>query len=312
MRELNNPSKWGKLLTALVTPFKDDNTLNVKELERIAQYVVEEQQNDGIVLSGSTGESPTLSEEEKLLALEVVLKTVGDQAIVLFGAGSYDTAASAKLAQKAEKKGAHGIMLVNPCYNRPGQRGLIAHFSTICKATSLPVMLYNIPGRTAINLEIPTLLTLIETCPNLVALKEASGNINQISECCRQVPEHFKVYSGDDSLALPTLSVGGYGLVSVVAHVAGKQIKQMLEFFPENPRLAKDLHHQLFPVFSGLFMAPNPVPVKYALSLKGFDCERVRLPLVSLLESEKKEVRHALECIEKTELSCLNPVTPNS
>lgn len=295
--EFIHPPYWGKLMVALVTPFKEDNTLNVKELERIAQYVIEEQKNDGIILSGSTGESPTLSDDEKLLALEVVLKTVGNQATVLFGSGSYDTAASIKLMQEAEKKGAHGIMLVNPCYNRPGQRGLIAHFSTISKATSLPVMLYNIPGRTAINLEISTLLTLIETCPNIAALKESSGNISQISDCCRQVPKSFKVYCGDDPLALPTLSVGGYGLVSVASHVTGRLIKQMIEVFPENPELAKKLHHQLSPAFSALFIGPNPVPVKYALSLKGFDCERVRLPLVHLEESEKKAVRHALESI---------------
>lgn len=287
------PKDWGRLLTAMLTPFRGDGEVDYEEVARIADYLVSDQKNDGLVVNGTTGESPTLTEHEKLRILEVVLKTVGDRAAVIFGAGTYNTAESIQLAREAERRGAHGIMLVNPYYNRPGQAGLYAHFSTVAQATSLPVMLYNIQPRSSINLETPTLLALAEI-PNIVAVKEASGSMSQISEVCASVPGGFRVYCGDDAITLPVMAVGGHGVVSVVAHVVGAEIKQMLDAFPGDFENALRIHKKLVPIFKALFKAPSPVPVKYALSLRGFKCESVRLPLVPLTEVEKAELQSVL------------------
>jgi len=273
----------------MLTPFNPDGSVNEAEAARIAAHLVDDQKNDGLVVAGTTGESPTLTEEEKLRLLEITLDTVGDRAAVVFGAGSYNTAESIHMTRLAEKKGAHGIMLVNPYYNRPGQDGLYAHFSTIAKETSLPVMLYNIQGRSAINLETSTLLKLAEI-PNVVAVKEASGMVGQISDVIRLAPKGFRVYSGDDGLTLPILALGGHGLISVAAHVVGPEYKEMIECFESNPARARELHHQVTPLVQQLFANPSPVPVKVALASKGFDCEAVRLPLVQLSAEAKAKV----------------------
>ncbi len=287
------PKDWGTLLTAMLTPFSNDGAVNFSEARRLASYLVDVQKNDGLVINGTTGESPTLSEDEKLRLLEEILDEVGDRAAVVFGSGTYNTSESIQLTHEGEKRGAHGIMLVNPYYNRPGQAGLYAHFSTIAKETSLPVMLYNIMPRSAINLETSTLLKLAEI-KNIVAVKEASGSIPQITDVCMQVPEGFRVYSGDDALTLPILSLGGHGIVSVAGHIVGDQIKDMLNAFPSDPVEARRIHLRLTPIYKAIFSAPSPVPVKYATSLRGFDCESVRLPLVTLSDTEKAVVRTAI------------------
>jgi 4-hydroxy-tetrahydrodipicolinate synthase len=282
------------VLTAMVTPFTEDGAVNFDEAARIAAHLVNDQANEGIVVNGTTGESPTLTEDEKLRLLEVTLATVGDRAAVLFGAGTYNTAESIHMAREAEKRGAHGIMLVNPYYNRPGQEGLDAHFRAVAKETSLPVLLYNIQPRSAINLETATLLRLISEVENIVGVKEASGMMPQIQDVCAQAPEGFRVYCGDDALTLPVLSVGGYGIVSVAAHVVGKEIRELVEAYPSDAQMAKQIHHRLLPVYKALFSAPNPVPVKYALSKRGFDCEDVRLPLVKLTAQQKAVIDSVL------------------
>jgi 4-hydroxy-tetrahydrodipicolinate synthase len=287
------PRDWGTLLTAMLTPFNSDGSVNYDEAARLAVFLVDQQNNDGLVIAGTTGESPTLSEDEKLKLLEVALEAVGDRAAIVFGAGSYNTAESIHMTREAEKRGAHGIMLVNPYYNRPGQQGLYAHFSTIARETGLPVLLYNIFPRSAINLETTTLLRLAEI-PNIVAVKEASGSLPQISEVAASAPDGFRVYSGDDGLTLPILSVGGHGLVSVAAHVVGAELKEMIQVFGKNPARALELHQKLAPVVKSLFTAPSPVPVKYATSLEGFKCKDVRLPLVPLTEAEEAGVLQAL------------------
>ena len=288
------PRDWGSLLTAMLTPFNTDGSVNYCEAARLAEYLVDVQRNDGLVVNGTTGESPTLTEHEKLKLLEVVLETVGNRAAVLFGAGTYNTAESIQMTRSGEKLGAHGIMLVNPYYNRPGQQGLYAHFSAVAKETGLPVLLYNIMPRSAINLETSTLMRLAEI-PNIVGVKEASGSMGQITDVCALAPEGFRVYSGDDGITLPILSVGGHGVVSVAGHVVGDQIKEMIEAFPTDPAKARSIHLRLIPIYKALFSAPSPVPVKYATSLRGFDCESVRLPLVGLTDAEKKVVADALK-----------------
>ncbi len=292
------PRDWGTLLTAMLTPFHSDGSVNYDEAARLATFLVDQQKNDGLVISGTTGESPTLTEEEKLKLLEVTLEAVGDRAAILFGAGSYNTAESIHMTREAEKRGAHGIMLVNPYYNRPGQAGLYAHFSTIAAETGLPVLLYNIFPRSAINLETPTLLRLAEI-PNIVGVKEASGNIPQISEVASLAPEGFRVYSGDDAITLPVLSVGGHGLVSVAAHVVGADLKELISSYASDPAKSLAIHRKLAPVIKALFSAPSPVPVKYATSLEGFDCKSVRLPLVPLNEVEEATVLDALAKVGK-------------
>jgi 4-hydroxy-tetrahydrodipicolinate synthase len=291
MGSFQGPRDWGRLLTAMITPFGPDGEVDLAEVERIADYLVTEQANDGLVVSGTTGESPTLSERDKLEILRTVLGAVGDRAAVVFGAGTYNTSESVHLAREAERLGAHGIMLVNPYYSRPGQAGLFAHFREIAGAVGLPVMLYNIQPRSSINLETETLLRLAEI-ENVVAVKEASGNMAQIADVCARVPDGFRVYSGDDGITLPILSVGGYGLVSVAAHVIGSELARMMTWFRDG-RVgeASRLAGRLLPTIQAIFSAPSPVPVKYAMSLRGFDCERVRLPLVPLDEGEKARIQ---------------------
>jgi len=299
MGAFNGPRDWGKLLTAMLTPFGSDGGVNYAEAARIAKFLVEEQKNDGLVINGTTGESPTLEESEKLHLLETVLEAVGSKAAVVFGAGTYNTKESIHMAKEAERIGAHGIMLVNPYYNKPGQPGLFAHFAAVADEVTLPVMLYNIQPRSSINLETPTLLKLAQK-ENIVAVKEASGSIPQISEVCGSVPPGFRVYSGDDAITLPILSVGGFGLVSVAAHVVGAEIKQMIECFETDPAHARRIHHKLTPMFKALFAYPSPVPVKYALSLMGFDCKTVRLPLVEMSEADAAPVEKLMREFGKT------------
>ncbi|MBS1702118.1 MAG: 4-hydroxy-tetrahydrodipicolinate synthase [Armatimonadetes bacterium] len=291
------PRDWGTLLTAMITPYNSDGAVNFKEARRIAAFLVDEQKNDGIVVNGTTGESPTTTEAEKLKLIEELLDEVGDRAAIVAGCGTYNTAESVHMTKEATARGVHGIMIVNPYYNKPGQRGLYAHYKACAEATELPVLLYNIIPRSSINLDTPTLLELAKI-PNIVAVKEASGNIAQISDVCGSAPSGFRVYSGDDGLTVPILSVGGYGIVSVAGHVIGKQIKEMVSTFASNPAKAAAIHHQLMPVVKACFCAPNPGPVKYMLTKMGFDCESMRLPLVELDDSEKKTCDAALAIIK--------------
>ena len=290
------PRDWGTLLTAMITPFNSDGAVNFKEARRIAAYLVDEQKNDGLVINGTTGESPTTTEEEKLRLIEEVLAEVGDRAAIVAGCGTYNTAESVHMTREATIRGVHGIMIVNPYYNKPGQRGLFAHFKACAEATELPILLYNIIPRSSINLDTPTLLELAKI-PNIVGVKEASGNVAQISDVCGAVPSGFRIYSGDDGLTLPILSVGGHGIVSVAGHVIGKHIKTMVDSFASDPAKAREIHHQLMPVVKACFTAPNPGPVKYMMTKMGFDCLSMRLPLVELDAAEMKVCDAALELV---------------
>ncbi len=283
------PKDWGRLLTAMITPFNKSGEVDLDSTAKVASYLVDVQKNDGLVVSGTTGESPTLTEAEKLAVLKVVIETVGDRAAVLMGTGSYNTAESIELTRKATNAGAHGIMLVNPYYNRPSQAGLETHFKCISAETDLPVMLYNIEPRSAVNLATSTLLKLAEV-KNIVAVKEASGNLNQVCDVCAAVPDGFRVYSGDDALTLPMMSVGAHGLVSVSSHIVGDRFKAAIEaFLNGDVAVAAGIQKELTPIVRAIFSAPSPGPVKYALSKRGFDVNRVRLPILTLNETEMKE-----------------------
>jgi 4-hydroxy-tetrahydrodipicolinate synthase len=284
---------WGPVVTAMVTPFNENLEVNYDAAQALAELLVQTG-SSGLVVSGTTGESPTLTHEEKVTLFRKVKEAVGNRAAVLAGTSTYDTAESVHLSQEAERAGVDGLLLVAPYYNRPSQEGLYQHFKTIAHAVDLPVMVYNIPGRTGVNVEPATLLRLAEIT-NIVAVKEASGNLNQMSEICAGAPDGFLVYSGDDSLTLPLLAVGGVGVVSVASHVVGRDIRRMCEaFLAGQVQEAIKLHHRMLPLFKALFCTTNPVPVKAALNMLGANVGSVRLPLVEANEKEKETVRKAL------------------
>lgn len=285
---------FGRVLTAMVTPFDKDGGLNLPQAKKLARYLVENG-SDGLVVAGTTGESPTLTKEEKIALFEAVVEEVGGKATVIAGTGSYSTADSIALTRAAEKAGADGVMLVAPYYNKPSQEGLYRHFRAVAESTSLPVMLYNIPGRTAVNVLPATVARLAKDVPNIKAIKEASGNLDQVSELRRLLPDDFAIYSGDDALTLPILAVGGKGVVSVVAHIAGKRLQEMINAYASgNVTLAAKIHKELFPLIKGMFITTNPVPVKAALNLLGLNVGAPRLPLVEATAEEKERLSQLL------------------
>jgi 4-hydroxy-tetrahydrodipicolinate synthase len=281
---------FGRVITAMVTPFDEELQVDWSQAKRLIDYLIEEQQSDSLVICGTTGESPTLTEEEKLGLFKLAVEQAQGRCKIIAGTGSYDTAHTIHLTQSAEKIGVDGVLLVAPYYNRPSQDGIYEHFKAAAQATKLPVMLYNIPSRTGITVSASTTLKLAEL-PNVVATKEAHSDFDLISELTGKAPDGFKVYSGDDILTLPMLSVGAYGIVSVASHVIGKEMQQMVRSFVGGEvQKAVEWHARLRPIFNGLFncphRVPNPVPVKYALGLHGVPVGGVRLPLVPANEEE--------------------------
>lgn len=285
--------RFGRLLTAMVTPFSSDGKVDYKVAAMLAQRLVEHG-SDGLVVAGTTGESPTLSSQEKLKLFETVVEAVGGKASVVAGTGSYSTAESVKLTVEAEKTGIDGVLIVAPYYNKPPQEGLYRHFSTVAEATQLPLMVYNIPGRTGVNISADTLCRLAQKS-NIVAVKESSGNLAQTSEYIQKLPADFLVYSGDDALTLPMMSLGACGVVSVAGHVVGIKLKTMIEAFlrGETEKAAK-LHMELLPVFNVLFITANPIMVKAAVNLAGIPVGSVRLPLVDANPEELERLKDVL------------------
>jgi len=257
---------FGRVLTAMVTPFNKDQTIDFEQVKKLARHLVQSG-SDGLVLAGTTGESPTLSKDEKVELFRVVVEEVGGDAIVIAGTGGNNTAASVELTRAAEKVGVDGVLQVSPYYNKPSQEGLYQHFKAIAASTNLPVMLYNIPGRTAVNILPQTVIRLAEI-ENITSIKEASGSLDQVSELRRSLPDHFAIYSGDDSMTLPIMSLGGKGVVSVAAHIVGPKIQEMVNAFTSgNVTMATKIHSSLYPVFKILFITTNPVPVKAAMNM---------------------------------------------
>lgn len=288
--------KWGRILTAMVTPFTPEGELDLEGAKKLAKYLIDHG-SDGLVVAGTTGESPTLSQEEKIALFAAVKEAVGDRAAVIAGTGGNSTAASIKLTCEAEKLGVDGIMLVVPYYNRPSQEGLYQHFKAITESTSLPVMLYNVPSRTGRNMEAETTLRLAQI-DNIVAVKEASGDLDQVTAILRNAPQDFLVYSGDDSITLPLMAIGGYGIVSVASHVVGERMQAMVQAYVQGDTAkAAAIHQELFPVFKALFVTTNPVPVKAALNMLGLPGGPVRLPLVEATPVEKEKIAAALQAV---------------
>jgi 4-hydroxy-tetrahydrodipicolinate synthase len=278
----------------MVTPFNEQGEIHWEETARLIDYLIEDQKSETLVVSGTTGESPTLSDKEKVELFEFAVKHAAGRCKIIAGTGSNNTAHSIHLTQDAERAGVDGVLLVVPYYNKPSQEGMYRHFEAIANATKLPIMLYNVPGRTAASLSAATTLRLAQI-PNIVATKECVS-LEQVTQISAGAPEHFKVYSGDDAAGLPAIAVGAYGIVSVASHVVGSEMKRMIDaFFGGEPVQAAQIHQKLFPVFKGLFECPqplpNPVAVKYALTLRGLNVGSVRLPLIAPTEDEQEFIR---------------------
>ena len=270
---------FGRVLTAMITPFNSDGTVNYSVTEELATHLADHG-TDTLVVCGTTGESPTLSWDEEFELFRVVKSAVGGNAKVMAGTGSNSTTEAIAATQKAAKMGLDGSLQVVPYYNKPPQAGLYHHFEAIAQAASdLPIMLYNVPGRTSQNLLPETVARLAEV-PNIVALKEASGNLDQASQIRQLTPTDFAIYSGDDSLTLPMLAIGGSGVVSVASHLVGPQLQQMIQAFESGQvQAATQIHLKLFSLFKALFITTNPIPIKAALRLQGWDVGSLRLPL---------------------------------
>ncbi|EFM13118.1 dihydrodipicolinate synthase [Paenibacillus curdlanolyticus YK9] len=281
---------FGRLITAMATPFDADGAIDWEATGRLIDHLIEVQQNDSIVISGTTGESPTLTEQEKESLFRFAVERAGGRAKIIAGTGSNDTAHTIHLTQVAENCGVDGILLVTPYYNKPNQEGLFQHYKAVAQSTSLPIMLYNVPSRTGITMTAATTLRLAEI-PNIVATKDCAP-LDQLTEIACQAPEHFRVYSGDDSAALPAIAVGAYGIVSVASHIVGSKMKKMINAYLNGEvSTAAQLHAECLPIFKGLFDYPSPAPVKYALALNGLPVGGVRLPLVALTDEEGEYLR---------------------
>lgn len=284
---------FGRLLTAMVTPFDKHGEVDYGRTSKLIEHLLDTG-TDGLVVAGTTGESPTLTTREKVELFKYVVKEVNGRVPVLAGTGSNNTRASIELTREVESIGIDGIMLVVPYYNKPSQEGLYQHFSQIAASTSLPVMLYNIPGRSSVNMTPETIIRLSQV-DNIVSVKEASGDLDAVSQIIEETGDDFSVYSGDDGMTLPILSIGGTGVVSVAAHVIGKDMRAMVQnFLDGNVTEAAGIHRRIVPVVKALFQAPSPSPVKEALNEINVPVGSVRLPLIPLSDVEKANLTQTL------------------
>jgi 4-hydroxy-tetrahydrodipicolinate synthase len=284
----------GRLLTAMVTPFDNSGKVDYQQARNLAQALLDSG-SDGLIISGTTGESPNLTLEEKLQLFTEVKSAIGNRGALVAGTGSYNTSESQELTREAEKIGVDACLLVVPYYNRPTQQGLFEHFKAIAQSTSLPCIPYNVPSRTALNLTAETMIKLSQI-DNIVAVKEASANLRQVAEIIEGTPEDFMVYSGNDSDTLPFLALGGYGVISVASHLIGLQIKSMIgKFLKGETQIAAEIHRRVLPVMNSLFIITNPMPVKYALNYVGFPVGKPRLPLLEADSKTAEVIRTTLD-----------------
>ncbi|MBG9775475.1 4-hydroxy-tetrahydrodipicolinate synthase [Brevibacillus laterosporus] len=284
---------FGRIVTAMVTPFNDKGQIDWDRTEKLIDYLIDTG-SEALVVSGTTGESPTLSRQEKLDLFAFSVQKAKGRVKVIAGTGCNDTEESITFSREAAKTGIDAIMLVAPYYSRTSQEGLYQHFKAISEAVELPIMLYNVPGRTGVNMTADTTLRLAEL-PNVVCIKEASGNLTQMAQIIEHAPQGFELYSGDDGLTIPVLSIGGVGIVSVTSHIIGLEMKEMMDaFFKGDTSRAAALHRQLVPIFEGAFKYPNPTPIKAALNKKGIEVGGVRLPLVNLTAEEASYINEWL------------------
>ena len=285
--------KIGRLITAMVTPFKTSGEVDFDKAAETANFLADNG-SEGVVVHGTTGESPTLTHEEEYELYKTVKNAVGKKISVIAGTGSNSTQTTINSTKKAQEIGVDAALLVVPYYNKPSQEGLWRHFKAVSDNTALPLIIYNIPGRTGINM-LPETIARVSEIENYIGVKDAAADVNQTSTVRALTRADFLIWSGDDSLTLPMMSVGGYGVISVAAHIAGKEIKKMIDLFVAgNTKEAAKINIRLMPLFKVLFITSNPSPVKYALELIGLDCGKTRLPLVEPLESEKEQIKKVL------------------
>ncbi len=285
----------GEVITAMVTPFNSKREIDYNKAEELARYLMEHG-SDAILVAGTTGEGPTLSHEEEFELLSTVKRAVANKCKVIMNAGSNSTQTAIMAAKWAQKEDVDAILSVVPYYNKPSQEGMIEHFSAIAESVELPIILYNIPGRTGVNMQPKTVAKLAEKYKNIVAVKQSFSDMDAVTEMKLYCPSDFTIYSGDDSLTLPMMSLGARGVVSVASHIFGSEMKSMIRNYKSGEFLAAlNMHQKLYPAFRKLFMAPNPVPVKAALSHIGIIEEFVRRPLVELTEEQKQDLYSVLD-----------------
>ena len=283
----------GRVITAMATPFRADGSLDIDGATALAQHLIAHG-SDALVVAGTTGEAPTLTHEEKRDLWTAVAEAVRGRAAMIAGTGTYSTAESIELTRTAEAAGADSVLLVTPYYSKPPQSGLLAHFRAVAAATQLPVVLYDIPGRTARKIDHPTLLELAKV-PNIVGVKDAAGDLAGTAKLAAEAPR-LRIWSGDDALTLPMLAVGGIGVVSVVSHLAGHRIAEMIAAHDKGDvEGAAHIDRELRPLYEVLFITSNPIPLKAALEMAGLPAGPVRLPLVEATEDERARVRSVLE-----------------
>jgi 4-hydroxy-tetrahydrodipicolinate synthase len=286
--------RFGRVITAMVTPFKEDLSLDVDRAQELARWLADTG-SDGLVVAGSTGEAATLTDEEKVSLWRAVVDAVEGKAKVIAGSGTYDTAHSVHLTEEAEKAGVDGILAVTPYYNKPPQRGLIEHFSSIATATSLPVLTYNIPGRTALRIEHDTLLHLAEV-DNIVGVKDSTADFDGTSRLIAEVQDGFEVYSGDDWATYGYCCIGAVGVISVASHLVGDRMNRMIQLVEHGDLgTARKIHEELLPIYRALFIVSNPIPVKAAVGLVGQPAGPPRLPLVPASEDEVSQLKAAMQ-----------------
>lgn len=285
---------FGTVLTAMVSPFKPDGSMDYKRAAELAKYLADNG-SDGLVVHGTTGESPTLTHEEEYELYRVVKKAVGGKVKIIAGTGSNSTATSIKSTKEAEKIGVDGVMIVVPYYNKPSQEGMYQHYEAVAGSTKLPIIIYNIQGRTGVNMTADTVARLAKI-KNIVGIKEASGILEQTSEIRQKTPKEFLIYSGDDDKTIEIMKRGGCGVISVASHIAGKEIKKMCEaFLLGRIDEAERMNARLSPLFKVLFITTNPTPVKAALAMIGQPAGGLRLPLIEANETEKEQIRKVLK-----------------
>ena len=286
--------RFGRLLTAMVTPLNKEGAVDWGQAKKLALALLNSG-TEGILVSGTTGESPTLAQDEKLRLFQEIKQAVGDRGTVIAGTGNYNTAESLELTREAERIGVDGCLLVVPYYNKPTQEGLYQHFKTIAEGTSLPCIVNNVPSRTVTNLSAETTIRLSRV-DNIIGIKEASGNMEQVAKIIDDTGEDFLVWSGNDSDTFPILALGGYGAISVASHLVGNQIKEMIHSFTSGEVAeAARLHRRLLPLFKVLFIVSNPTPLKYALNGVGFRVGKPRLPLVEPDEKSAAQIKEVLK-----------------
>jgi 4-hydroxy-tetrahydrodipicolinate synthase len=284
----------GRVITAMITPFNEDGSVDYEGAVALARHLVDHG-SEGLLVGGTTGEGATMTTEEKLRLYREIVDAVGDRAAIIGNTGTVDTRATIEFTHQVEETGVDAALVICPFYVKPTQEGLFQHFKAVADSTRLPILIYNVPGRTCSNILPATIRRLTDVCPNIVGIKDAAGKFDQVTEERRILPKDFLIYSGDDSFTLAIMACGGAGVISVASHVIGDDLLAMIEAFEQGQvERARELHLKMFPIMKGLFFITSPIPVKTAVNLLGLPGGHFRLPMVEPTEEEREHVRRML------------------